>query len=49
MTGISEDEFYDYAYNHIVDPHKEIDREFLKKNVSNNVPKDFEEIEKNLD
>lgn len=49
MTGIKEDEFYDFAFNHIVDPHKEIDREFLKKNVSNNVPKDFEEIEKNLD
>ena len=29
MTGISEDEFYDYAFNHIVDPHEEINREFL--------------------
>ena len=49
LTGITEDEFYDYAFNHIVDPHEEIDREILKKNISNNVPIDFEEIEKNLD
>jgi len=49
ITGITENEFYDYAFNHIVDPHEEVDREILKKNISNNVPKDFEEIEKNLD
>lgn len=49
LTGITEDEFYDYAFNHIVDPHEEVDREILKKNISNNIPKDFEEIEKNLD
>ena len=48
MTTITEDEFYDYAFNHIVDPHEEIEREDLKKNVSNTIPKDFENIEKNL-
>ena len=48
MTNITEDEFYDYAFNHIVDPHEEIEREDLKKNVSNTIPKDFENIEKNL-
>ena len=48
MTNITEDEFYDYAFNHIVDPHEEIEREELKQNVSNTVPKDFENIEKNL-
>ena len=48
ITNISEDEFYDYAFNHIVDPHEELDRNFLKKNMSNKVPKDFDEIEKSL-
>jgi N-acetyl sugar amidotransferase len=48
MTGISEDQFYDYAFNHIVDPHEEIPREILKNNISNRIPDDFEEIEKIL-
>tara|TARA_B100001093_G_scaffold384643_1_gene370369 strand:+ start:20661 stop:21824 length:1164 start_codon:yes stop_codon:yes gene_type:complete len=48
MTGINEDEFYDYAFNHVVDPHEEIDRDFLRNNSSNRIPDDFKEIEKNL-
>jgi N-acetyl sugar amidotransferase len=48
MTQITEDEFYDYAFNHIVEPNKEVSRDFLKKNISNKVPDDFQEIEKNL-
>ena len=45
---IRPDEFYDDAFNHIVDPHEELDRNFLRKNMSNKVPKDFDEIEKSL-
>ena len=48
MTGINEDEFYDYAFNHIVDPQEEIERDFLKNNSSNRIPDDFNEIEKKL-
>ena len=48
MTGINEDEFYDYAFNHIVDPQEEIERDFLKNNSSNCIPDDFSEIEKKL-
>ena len=48
MVDISEDKFYDYVFNHIVYPQKEIDRNILKKNQLNNSPSDFAEIERML-
>ena len=46
MVNISEDEFYDHVFNHIVYPHKELDRNILKNNQLNKSPSDFIEIEK---
>ena len=48
LTNITEDEFYDYAFKHVVEPHKEPNRDFLKRNISNSVPSDFKEIEEKL-
>ncbi len=48
ITKITEDEFYDFAFNHIVDPHQEIDKNILKNNVSNTIPSDFPSIQKKL-
>jgi len=49
LTNITEDEFYDYAFKHVVEPHKEPNRDLLKRNILNSVPSDFKEIEEKLD
>ena len=45
--NISENEFYDIVFDHLVSPRQEWDKEIEKHNTSNFTPKDFNEwIEK---
>ncbi len=47
LVNISEDDFYDIVFDHLVSPRQEWDKEKEKRNTSNFTPKDFNEwIEK---
>jgi hypothetical protein len=46
ILNISENEFYDIVFNHIVHPHKPENIETLKSNKNNRTPKDIINFEK---
>lgn len=49
ITKMTEDEFYNIVDSHVVSPNKMPNKEFLKKNLSNIVPKDFDKWSEKFD
>jgi hypothetical protein len=49
ITNMTEDQFYNIVESHVVYPNKMPNKEFLKKNVSNIVPTDFEKWSEKFD
>ena len=43
---MTEDEFYNTIFTHIVEPNQKLEKDYLIKNTTNKVPKDFINWEK---
>ena len=48
ITGISEDEYYETVFKHVVEPHKPEKLDVLKSKISNKKPKDFDNYFKKI-
>ena len=46
LVKMTEDEFYDTVFTHVVEPNQKLEKDYLIKNTTNKVPKDFINWEK---
>ena len=46
LVKMTEDEFYNTIFTHIVEPNQKLEKDYLIKNTTNKVPKDFINWEK---